>query len=174
MKLNHKEYLLMAKQVAETNSADPNTKTGAIIVKTGEVLPPPSIVAKGWNHFPVPEGNGITWNREGEYLDTKYPYVVHAEIDCIVKFLRYVGMLKYRSHERMNYYNPEDYTMYMTLFPCEHCAQMIILSGIKKFYYADDKYHDKEFSIAARRLFDVAGVEYIYLPIEDECEKEMK
>ena len=37
---------------------------------------------------------------------------------------------------------------------------MIIQSGITEVIYLGDKYHDSNMSIAARRMFDMAGVKY--------------
>lgn len=37
---------------------------------------------------------------------------------------------------------------------------MIIQSGITEVVYLDDKYHDSNMSVAARRMFDMAGVKY--------------
>ena len=53
--------------------------------------------------------------------------------------------------------------MYVTLCPCNACAQLIIQSGIKLVRYAsDEKGHKKEFK-AAKIMFPKAGVEYRYL-----------
>ena len=51
-------------------------------------------------------------------------------------------------------------TIYVSLFPCNECAKAIIQSGIKTVIYDDDKYADSPASIASRRMFDAAGVEY--------------
>ena len=50
--------------------------------------------------------------------------------------------------------------MYVSLFPCNECAKAIIQAGIKRVVYASDKYKDTPASIASRRMFDAAGVEY--------------
>lgn len=81
---------------------------------------------------------------DDNYLNTKYPYVVHAEPNAI---LNCTSSLK-------------DATLYVTLFPCNECAKLIIQSGIRHVVYASDKYHDTESSIASRRMFDSAGITY--------------
>ena len=48
----------------------------------------------------------------------------------------------------------------MSLFPCNNCCKMIIQSGITEVVYLDDKYHDSNMSVAARRMFAMAGVKY--------------
>ena len=171
-RLTDKEYLKMCYDTAK-NSEDPNTKTGAIIVDRDGY-----IRATGYNHFPyratnfsmeehclpivfnrrVEAAKKITWNRSGDYIDTKYPYVVHAETDCCINLLKINNSIEI----------DDSLTMYITLFPCDKCAQMIIESGIRKIVYADDKYHDAEFSQAARILLEACGVECVYIPLEED------
>ena len=74
----------------------------------------------------------------------KYPYVVHAEPNAI-----------------LNATVPLDNsTLYVTLFPCNECAKLIIQSGIKEVVYLLDKYHERDMFIASRRMFESAGVVY--------------
>jgi dCMP deaminase len=54
-------------------------------------------------------------------------------------------------------------TLYVTLFPCNECAKLIIQSGIRQVIFLSDKYHHSEAAKASRRLFDMAGVEYVQL-----------
>ena len=48
-----------------------------------------------------------------------------------------------------------------SLFPCNSCAKAVIQSGIKKIVYYEDKYADANITMAAKRLFDLVGIEYI-------------
>lgn len=124
-------------------SKDPNTKVGACIVNDKN-----KIVGIGYNGMPTgcPD-NQLPWERKAESsLDTKYPYVCHAELNAILN---------------SNQMNLTGCTLYATLFPCNECAKAIIQSGIKKVIYYDDKYRDHDISIAARRLMNLAGVEYV-------------
>ncbi|MCP4644438.1 MAG: cytidine deaminase, partial [bacterium] len=50
--------------------------------------------------------------------------------------------------------------LYGTLFPCNECAKLIIQSGIVRVVFLSDKYHDSDGCVAARRMFDMAGVAY--------------
>ena len=123
-------------------SKDPNTKVGACIVNTSK-----RIVGIGYNGLPFGcDDNEYPWtnDKSGPYLDTKYPYVVHAEPNAILNSTS----------------NLENASIYVTLFPCNECAKLIIQSGIKHIYYMDDKYKDEESSIASRRMLDSAGVKY--------------
>ena len=58
-------------------------------------------------------------------------------------------------------------TLYVTLFPCNECAKLIIQSGIKKVVYGSDKYHDGESAVASRKMFDAAGILYEKMPAID-------
>lgn len=50
--------------------------------------------------------------------------------------------------------------IYVALFPCNECAKIIIQAGIKTVIYLSDKHKDKPSTIASKRLFDMAKVEY--------------
>jgi len=134
-------FFMSVAQLAAQRSKDPSTQVGASIIKNNK------IIGVGYNGFP----NGCSddefpWEKDGEELDTKYPYVCHAELNAILNAIDRNAL--------------EGATMYITLFPCNVCAQMIIQSGITKVVYLEDKYHDRNFSIAARRMFDAAGIVY--------------
>ena len=99
------------------------------------------------------------WNREGENLNTKYPYVCHAEMNAI---------LNYRGSKK----DLEDAKIYVDLFPCNECAKIIIQSGIKEVIYLSDKYFNSENNIASRKLFDMCGIKYEKIEIEGKIEIE--
>lgn len=134
------EYFMGVALLSAKRSKDPRTQVGACIVNEKK-----RIVGIGYNGFPIGvEDDAFPWNKEGEFLDTKYPYVVHAEPNAI-----------------LNATVPLDNsTLYVSLFPCNECAKLIIQSGIKRVVYMDDKYKEKESFIASRRMFDAAGVTY--------------
>ncbi len=50
----------------------------------------------------------------------------------------------------------------MTLFPCNECTKAIIQSGIKKIVYLSDKYHNTDAEVAARKMLDMVGIEYVH------------
>lgn len=50
--------------------------------------------------------------------------------------------------------------MYIGLFPCNECAKVIIQCGIKEVIYMSDKHSLKVQTIASKRMFDSAGVNY--------------
>jgi dCMP deaminase len=141
------EYFMGVALLSAYRSKDPNTKVGACIVDSRK-----KIVGVGYNGFPTGcDDNLLPWKREGEYLDTKYPYVCHAELNAILNSTsRYL----------------DDCTMYVALFPCNECAKAIIQSGIKNVVYLDDKYKDTDNVIASKRMFDMAKVSYRKLELK--------
>ena len=51
-------------------------------------------------------------------------------------------------------------TVYTTLFPGHLDAKLMIQCGIKRLFYLDDKYMQKNHAKAAKKLFDTANIEY--------------
>ena len=130
-------------QLAARRSKDPNTQVGACIVSRDN-----RILSVGYNGTP----NGyddccFPWDREGDELETKYLYVVHAERNAI---------LNYRGSNK----DLEGAKLYVDLFPCNECAKEIIQVGIKEVYYLDDKYAEQNSFIASKRMFDACNVKY--------------
>lgn len=140
----NKKFLNEAVKMSQF-SIDPNTQVGCVIVKDDE------IVSWGCNCLPkgLAEQDYPLHIREGEYLDTKYPYVLHSEAMAIVN-----------AKESL-----EDAILYVNLFPCNECAKLIIQAGIKKVYYLEDKYAHTDAVIAAKRMFDDVKIAYIELKI---------
>ena len=132
-------FMQMAHIIAK-RSKDPSTQNGAVIADQRNV-----VVGLGYNGWPRGIDNqDLPWDREGDFLNTKYAYVVHAEENAI-----------YNANK-----STKDAKLYCTLFPCNECAKTIIQSDIKEVIYDSDKYHDSDAAIASRRLFDLAGVKY--------------
>ena len=137
------DYFMNIAYLSAMRSKDPSTQVGACIVN-----PDKRIVAIGYNGFPrgISDDN-FPWARKADDpLDTKYPYVCHAEMNAIMN----------KNSESL-----KNCDMYVTLFPCNECAKLIIQSGIKNVYYLSDKYHGLNPFVASRRLLDMAGVKYI-------------
>ena len=132
------EYFMGLALLSAQRSKDPNTQVGACIVNDDH-----KIVATGYNGMPSGvKDEEMPWEREGDFLDTKYAYVCHAELNAI---LNSVAKL-------------DGCTLYVTLFPCNECAKAVIQSGIKRVVYADDKYADAENTIAAKMMFRRCGI----------------
>ncbi len=136
------DYFMGIAILSAYRSKDPSSQVGACIVN-----PDNKIVGIGYNGFPIGCGDDeLPWAREADSsLDTKYPYVCHAELNAIMN-------------------SPSDVRgcrIYVTLFPCNECAKLIIQSGIERVIYLSDKYHASESAQASRRLLAMAGVDTI-------------
>lgn len=135
------EYFMGIAHLAGMRSKDPSTQVGACIVSADN-----KILSMGYNGFPLGcSDDEFPWSREGEQLDTKYPYVTHGEMNAI---------LNYRGGSL------EGTKLYVSLFPCNECTKAIIQAGIKKIVYDSDKYAQSPSTIASKRMLDAAGVSY--------------
>ena len=142
-------YFMGVALLSGERSKDPNSQVGACIVSEDN-----KILSIGYNGFPRGcSDDEIPWDREGEFAETKYPYVCHGELNAI---------LNYRGNRR----ELESSTLYVTLFPCNECAKIVIQAGIKHVVFLSDKYATSANNIAARRLFDACGVKYEKLNTE--------
>jgi dCMP deaminase len=132
-------FMRMAHVIAE-RSKDPSTQAGSVITDKNNI-----VVGLGYNGFPRGvESENFPWDREGDFVNTKYAYVCHSEENAI-----------YNSHQK-----PIDGKIYCTLFPCNECAKAIVQNQIKEVIFESDKYHDDKVWIASRRILDSAGVKY--------------
>lgn len=142
--LSWDQYFMAMAHLAAFRSKDPNTQVGACIVNSEK-----RVVGLGYNGFPKGcSDDEYSWERQGDFLDTKYPFVVHAELNAILNSIQ----------------NLSGCTLYVSLFPCNECAKAIIQSGIRKVVYESDKYCGAKDNLASKRMFDDAGVEYVQLP----------
>jgi len=133
------EYFMGLAHLSAMRSKDPNTQVGACIVDEDN-----KVVSIGYNGFPrMISDSSLPWERKGDFLNTKYAYVVHSELNAILNSPRSV----------------KGCTLYVSLFPCNECAKAIIQSGIKKVVYEDDKYKDSDNNIASRKMLELAGIE---------------
>jgi len=137
------EYFMALAKLSAMRSKDPSTQVGACIVSADN-----RILSIGYNGAPNGfDDNSFPWAREGEPLETKYLYVVHAERNAILNF---------RGHRK----DFEGAKLYVDLFPCNECAKEIIQCGIREVIYLSDKYADLDIFIAAKKMFDACGVTY--------------
>ena len=137
--LSWDEYFMGVAMLAAGRSKDPNTQVGACIVSPENI-----IISTGYNGMPKGcSDDTFPWARTGE--ETKYPFVVHAELNAI---LNATGRALRGSR------------LYVALFPCNECAKAIIQSGVREVLYLSDKYADSPATIASKRMMDAAGVKY--------------
>lgn len=135
------EYFMGVALLSGRRSKDPNTQVGACIVS-----PNNKIVGAGYNGLPMGcSDEDFPWEKSGDFLNTKYPYVCHAELNAI---LNNIGM------------DLSGCRIYTALFPCNECSKAIIQPGIKEVIYLSDKYDGTDVSIASKRMLDSANVSY--------------
>lgn len=115
--------------------------------------PDKKIIGLGYNGLPKGcEDDEFPWEREGEFLETKYPYVCHAELNAILNSTQSL----------------KNCSIYVALFPCHECSKAIIQSGIREIIYLSDKYAETASNLASKRMLDAAGV--IYRRLENTCQ----
>ncbi len=120
-------------------SKDPNTQVGACIVNQKN-----KIVGAGYNGLPIGcNDDDFPWEKQGAFLDTKYPYICHAELNAI---LNNIGM------------DLHGCKIYTALFPCNECTKAIIQSGITEVIYLSDKYEGTDIFKASKIMLAKAGV----------------
>ncbi len=133
------EYFMGVALLAALRSKDPNTQVGACIVDRDN-----RILSTGYNGFPRGCSDDVfPWDREGEANETKYPFVVHAELNAILN----AGGRPLAGAR-----------IYVALFPCNECAKAIIQSGIREVIYLSDKYATTPGTLASKRMLQSAGV----------------
>ena len=105
-------YIEVAKLHASLSKAQ-RLKVGACIVTPSRVIIP------GVNGLPKPLGNVC------EHDGVTKASVIHAELNCILKAQR-EGI------------SIEGATLYVSHSPCEHCASLIIMTGLKRVVYVEE------------------------------------
>ena len=112
-----KIWMQMAEIIAQ-RSHHPNFKVGALIVTSDNT----QVLSLGYN------GNAKGMSNVPQSDKPGCSGLLHDEINALLK---------------LDYNNPKDKVMYLTLSPCENCSMAIINSGIKKVVYKD-KYRNTQ------------------------------
>jgi dCMP deaminase len=141
-----KKYIRLAREISSW-SKDPSKQIGAVAIgEKGQVL------AQGYNGFP----RGIKDTDERlNHRQTKYKYVVHAEMNCIYN-ATYNGVSLNGS------------TMYIYGLPvCSECAKGLIQVGIKRVVSTPitDATPEQwvESTKLTKEIFEEAGVKYDFI-----------
>ena len=80
MVISWEEYFMGLAHLSALRSKDPNTQVGACIIDKEN-----KVVSIGYNGMPRGcDDQDFPWQREGDFLNTKYAYVVHAELNAIL------------------------------------------------------------------------------------------
>ena len=107
-----KIWMTMAETIAQ-RSHHSTFKVGALIVTSDNT----QVLSLGYN------GNAAGLSNIPQSEEPGCSGLLHAEINALIK---------------LDYNNPKEKVMYLTLSPCENCAIAIINSGIKKVIYKND------------------------------------
>ena len=122
-----KIWMTMAETIAQ-RSHHSTFKVGSLIVTSDNT----QVLSLGYN------GNAAGLSNVPKSEVPGYSGLLHAEMNALLK---------------MDYNNPKDKIMYLTLSPCEYCAMAIINSGIKKVIYKE-AYRDD----SGIKLLEQAGI----------------
>ena len=167
------DYFMNVAFLSARRSKDPHKRVGACVVSPRKI-----ILGIGYNGFPRGcADDDLPWSKvskrqDNTQLDTKHPYVCHAEVNAIMN-----------TETRASLHGSR---IYVTLFPCNECTKLIIQSGISQVVYYESKagaegFHDENapppvnenFGVckpcavdaktasfmASRRMLDLAGVQ---------------
>ena len=125
--LSWDDYFMAVAFLSAQRSKDPNKQVGACIVDQKNVM-----CGIGYNGFPrgCPDSK-LPWakrSKSGNSLETKYPYVCHAEMNAILN---------------KNGASVAGARVYVTMFPCNECAKLMIQAGISEIIFHEDKAQPK-------------------------------
>lgn len=141
------EYFMGIAMLSAKRSKDPSTQVGACIVNDEN-----KVVSIGYNGMPKGlHDDEACWERDGDFLNTKYAYVVHAELNAILNSKTCVQGCK----------------IYVSLFPCNECAKAIVQSGIKEVLFLSNKYKDADSTIASATILKNAGIKLTQLDFKE-------
>ncbi|XP_076117768.1 deoxycytidylate deaminase-like [Mytilus galloprovincialis] len=136
------EYFMALAFLSAQRSKDPKTQVGACIVNKDN-----RIVGMGYNDMPnYSKDEDFPWEEAQTAEGNKHLYVCHAELNAVVNKIQA---------------DVKGCRMFVTLFPCNECAKIIIQSGIEEVIYYEmpdiqegEKKQEKEESRkAAQKMF---------------------
>uniref|UniRef100_UPI0037E89EA3 deoxycytidylate deaminase-like n=1 Tax=Semicossyphus pulcher TaxID=241346 RepID=UPI0037E89EA3 len=146
--LDSDDYFMAVASLAAKRSEDPKTQVGACIVNQER-----EIVAIGYNRMPNGCDGKLSWDTDKKSSDYKNLYVCHAELNAIMN---------------KNNADVKGCTIYVTLFPCNECAKLIIQAGIKRVVYLSVKPGDRIDTKAAKKMLKLSGVKFDREPFRPE------
>ncbi len=135
--LSWDEYFMAVALLSAQRSKDPSTQVGACVANEQN-----KIVGVGYNGFPMGcSDDELPWERQGSFLDTKYPFVCHAELNAVLNAIS-TNLINCR--------------IYVGLFPCNECTKVIMQAGIQEIIYLSDKYKDTDQVKASKIMLDTS------------------
>lgn len=120
---------IRAAYVFADRSKDPSSQVGAVIASAENATfnnqPVGNrLLSQGYNGAPNGWSDEVfPWNRDGDDAsETKYPYIIHAEMNAILNFFGDTSHLR-------------GATVYTTHFPCYECTRHMAQLGIVRIVY---------------------------------------
>jgi dCMP deaminase len=139
------EFFMGVAVLASMRSKDPSTKHGSCIINPETKR----IISVGYSGMPLGDDKNYPWDRDAkDRKDTKYPYVIHAEMNAI--FNASLPL----SGTTMYIYSPKKY------LPCNECMKSIVQVGIKEVVVGDyEVVNTKEYDWSPTlKMFEVSGI----------------
>ncbi|KAI3859413.1 hypothetical protein MKX03_013780 [Papaver bracteatum] len=141
--LSWDDYFMALAFLSAKRSKDPNRQVGACLVSHDGI-----ILGIGYNGFPRGcADEKLPWAKKsvtGDALETKYPYVCHAEVNAILN---------------TNHASAAGQKLYVTMYPCNECAKVIIQSGVSEvIYFVEKRFSNDIVYTASQKLLKMAGV----------------
>ena len=131
------EYFMRVAYLSSHRSKDPSTQVGACIVNKDN-----HIIGTGYNGMPgLCEDKAMPWDKEGRPEDTKYPYIVHAEVNAVLNTV---------------FSDLSSCRIYVTHKPCPDCLKVLLTKKIRIIIYSEDLWENHNPVI--QRLCESAGV----------------
>lgn len=144
------EYFMGTASFTAQRSKDPSRQVGAVIVDDEN-----KIVACGYNGMPpgIDNDSGV-WGKDTDNpLFNKKYLVCHAEANALAN-----ATIKVKGC-----------TIYITHFPCNDCAKLLSINGIKKIVYANDYGVKKDINLKSisMKIIDATGI--VVSPYHGRC-----
>lgn len=137
------EFFMGSALLAAKRSKDPETQVGACIVNENN-----QIIGVGYNSFPFKcSDDKYPWtsSKDTEKKESKDMFVVHAEVNAIIgKSLA----------------ETKGCTLYVTFFPCNECAKVIIQSHTREIFFLKYLNEGGKKTRSSKRMLDDAGIKY--------------
>ncbi|OAY71097.1 Deoxycytidylate deaminase [Ananas comosus] len=160
--LSWDDYFMAIAFLSAKRSKDPNRQVwlrfasllvGACLVSQDGIILANNCLYKqsgiGYNGFPRGcSDDKLPWAKKsvkGDPLETKYPYVVHAEVNAILN---------------RNHASAAGQKLYVTMFPCNECAKIIIQSGVSEvIYFVEKRLGNSDVAyVASHKLLSMASI----------------
>ncbi|MDR3169717.1 MAG: dCMP deaminase family protein [Candidatus Peribacteria bacterium] len=137
--LSWEESFMLIAIISSLRSKDPSKRVGACIVNSENV-----IVGTGYNGLPRGfNDDEFPWEKSDDFKKSRNSYVVHSEENAIANAR---GELK-------------ECKMYVTLFPCNECAKLIVQKRIEKVIYLSASNMHNAYVPVALEILQKGGVE---------------